>query len=106
MKKLLLFLLTLLMVFSMVGCKPKEPVIEEPQVVALTEEQAIEFVKGLPLYVVNLEKEPIYLSNENAYHNINFILELANISGGGYRGGSSTHTSSSGRSHGGGGRRL
>lgn len=80
MKKLLLFLLTLLMVFSMVGCKPKEPVIEEPQVVALTEEQAIEFVKGLPLYVVNLEKEPIYLSNENAYHNINFILELANIS--------------------------
>ena len=37
------------MVLSMAGCgDPKEPVIEEPQVVALTEEGALEFVKSLP----------------------------------------------------------
>ncbi|MGI6608403.1 MAG: hypothetical protein ACOX1F_05420 [Erysipelotrichaceae bacterium] len=69
MKKLLVFMMTLLMVLTMTGCgDPKEP--EKPK---LTEEQAIEFVKGLPQSIPDLEKMA-----ENMF-NMNTLLDLVNV---------------------------
>lgn len=72
MKKLLVFMMTLLMVLTMTGCgDPKEPEIKEPEIVALTEEGALEVAKAFPVEYYGLkttleiydEKSIIYLFN-------------------------------------------
>ncbi|MDI9541168.1 MAG: hypothetical protein QM204_06890 [Bacillota bacterium] len=81
MKKLLVFMMTLLMVLTMVGCGPTEPEIKEPELVALTEEGALEAAQNYPMSVMSV-KRLVGIFDETAISFLFPIMGMENVEDG------------------------